>query len=150
MKTNLKIVLAITTVIIVGLFVYYQKSLEDSIVGCYVAHLAKDVYVLDITSQQGELFEGNLNINNYEKDSSTGTLDGTYKKGILLADYTFLSEGVVSVGPVVFKKTGDSFIRGYGPTNETGDRFSDTNPIKFDSSVVYYPSKSCATSTQPN
>ena len=150
MKNKPKIIFVILVLIIIGTFIYFYKiNQKNSIKGCYVAHLAKDVYTLEITSQQGDSFQGTLDINNYEKDSSTGTLKGTYNNGILLADYTFLSEGIISVGPVIFKKSGNAFIRGYGPTNEAGDSFPDINNIKFDSSVVYNLSKEgCSTSIQ--
>jgi len=111
---------------------------EQSIVGCYVAHLAKDVFTLSVESEEGKSFEGTLDIKNFEKDSSTGTLKGTYENGILLADYTFLSEEVISVGQVIFKKIGDDFVRGYGkPDDATGTRFVDLSKITYDMSVVY-------------
>ena len=115
-----------------------QSTVEKGIAGCYVAHLANDVYSLNIISQQGENIEGELDINNAEKDSSTGTLKGKYKDGILLADYTFASEGTLSVNQVIFKKVGNDFIRGSGkPDDATGTRFDDLSKINYDTSVVY-------------
>ena len=35
---------------------------------------------------------------------------------------------------VIFKKTGDDFIRGYGEVKNEGTRFVDTNNITYDSS----------------
>lgn len=101
---------------------------ENSIAGCYVGRLAKDVYTLDITSDKNGIVGGVLDINNAEKDSSTGPIKGSYKNEILKADYTFQSEGVESVGWVAFKKIGDDFIRGYGP---------DANTVTYDTSVLY-------------
>jgi len=144
------IILGIIVVIIVGVFIYYQKTKsgllsnnvptvsEETIIGTYIGHLANDVYVLTISSQQNESFTGTLDIKNFEKDSSTGTLKGTYKNGILLADYTFKSEGTESVNWVAFKKVTDGFIRGFGDINpETQTQSIDLNKITFDSSVVY-------------
>lgn len=153
MKKNLKIIIIILTIIIFGVFVYYQiiKSVpideqppittENSIVGCYVARLAKDVYTLTVLSQQGESFEGTLRFKNFEKDSSSGTFKGTYKDGILLGDYSFQSEGMFSVMQVIFKKSGDDFIRGYGDMKEQGTRFADLNNITYDSSAIFKFSK---------
>ena len=124
----------------------YGKSLisgtpgisENSFVGCYVAHLANDVYSLKVTRSQNGIIEGTLDINNAEKDSSTGTLKGTYKDGILLADYTFQSEGTTSLMQVIFKKVGNDFVRGYGkPDDATGTRFVDLSKINYDTSTVY-------------
>ena len=151
MKNYLKIIiLGIIVVIIVGIFIYYQRpksgSLSDNsgvvseepIIGTYIGHLANDVYILTILSKQGESFTGTLDIKNFEKDSSTGILKGTYRNGILLADYTFQSEGTESVGWVAFKKIANGFIRGFGNVDsETKTQSIDSNQLTFDSSVMY-------------
>lgn len=150
MKKNIKILAIVAVVLLIGGFVYYYMSKNDlkkddsvlisekSILGCYVANLSKDIYTLTILSQEGESFEGKLNINNFEKDSSTGSLKGTYRNGILLGDFTFQSEGIESVVQVIFIKAGDNFIRGYGAVDkETGTRFVDIKNIQYDPSVVY-------------
>lgn len=110
---------------------------ENSIVGCYVATLGQDVYSLSILSQQGESFNGTLVFKNFQKDSSSGTYNGTYRDGILLGDYSFQSEGMYSVMQVIFKKVGDNFVRGYGEMNEEGNRFANLNAITYDGSAVF-------------
>ncbi len=121
-----------------------DDSIKDSIVGCYVANLAKDVYSLKVLSQEGESFEGALYFKNFEKDSSIGLFKGTYKDGILLGEYTFLSEGSVSVSQVVFKKLGNDFVRGYGESDpETGTHFANLNEITYDTSVVFKLREEC-------
>lgn len=118
---------------------------QNSIRGCYVATLGKDVYRLTVLSQQGDSFKGTLSFKNFEKDSSSGTFNGSYTDGILLGEYAFQSEGTYSVMQVVFKKSGDDFVRGYGETKEEGTRFVDTNAITYDSSPVFEASTECAT-----
>ena len=88
-KFKLFVMLIIVIIIGVSIFVYCQKSKrvsldnnvptasEKSIVGTYIGHLANDVYILTILSEQGESFTGTLDIKNFEKDSSYGTLVGT-------------------------------------------------------------------------
>ena len=152
MKNNIKIIVIVLVVLIVGgFFIYYQKNKQapldtnstlvtpvESVFGTYVANISKDIYTLTISSQEGESIKGELDIKNFEKDSSTGTFVGTYKNGILLADYTFKSEGTISVNQVIFKKIAEGFVRGYGDVDEaTGTRFADLNTIKYDLSVVY-------------
>ncbi len=106
--------------------------------GCYIATLGKDVYTLSILKEEGENIEGTLSFKNFEKDSSSGTFVGTYKDGILLGDYTFDSEGSRSVMQVIFQKTGEGFVRGFGDVDaETGSRFTDLNKITYDSSYVF-------------
>ncbi len=107
---------------------------SESIAGCYRARTGQDVYTLSILSQNGEAFEGTLSFKNFEKDSSSGAYQGTYKNGVLLGDYSFQSEGMFSVMQVIFKKSGTDFVRGYGPLNAEGTRFSDLNNITYDSS----------------
>lgn len=149
MKNNYKIIFTLLLLVVVGVFVFYPRKIQapadsnfapaskSSIVACYVANLAKDVFTLRIDSEQNGKVEGMLYINNFEKDSSNGTINGTYKDGILLADYNFLSEGVMSLGQVVFKRIGSDFVRGYGETDANGQFFKDLKNVTFDTTVVY-------------
>lgn len=107
----------------------------ESVAGCYVSTTGKDVYTLNIQMQTEEKVSGKLAFKNFEKDSSSGIFTGTYKDGILLGDYTFQSEGMLSQMQVIFKKEGDNFVRGYGSVDsETGTKFTDLSQITFDSS----------------
>jgi len=150
MKNNLNIIL--------GVLVYFaslQKNIEvvspvvtiedPSIVGCYVAKLAKDVYVLNIQSDTNNNVSGMIAFNNYEKDSSSGSFVGTYKDGILLGDYVFSSEGMDSTMQVVFKKQGDAFVRGYGSVKTEGDKviFENLAEIAYDNNVVFTRNVNC-------
>lgn len=158
MRNNFKIAITILVMIIFGSFIYYFTTnhtpanqgtpvvTEDSIKGCYIAHLAKDVYTLTILSQDGESFNGKLSFKNFEKDSSSGTYVGTYKNEILLGDYSFNSEGMDSVMQVIFKKSGNSFIRGYGDLNREGTRFVDLNKITYDNSQIFEAQTDCTNS----
>ncbi len=159
-----KILIGAGFLIIIGGIIYFYKTpkvpmpieeqapivAEDSIMGCYAVNYNKDVYTLDIASQQGENVSGTLAFKNFEKDSSSGTFSGTYKDSILLADYAFRSEGTDSVMQVIFKKMGDDFVRGYGDVDAaTGTRFTDVNNINFDASSplsVFTRQENCADS----
>ena len=48
------------------------------------------------------------------KDKNTGTIQGNIKDDLLVAKYTFMSEGVESVREVAFKLKGNTFTEGYG------------------------------------
>lgn len=108
-----------------------------SITGCYVATLGKDIYTLNIASQNGTDVSGTLRFKNFEKDSSSGTFRGTYVDGILAGDYEFNSEGMDSNLQVVFKRSGNDFIRGFGEMDKTGERFASLDAIAYDSSQVF-------------
>jgi len=139
MKNNIKIFTIILLIIIaIGAVYYLGFKQSDSIRGCYVAHLAKDVFTLEVQTQQGENVSGILDINNYEKDSSSGTFNGTYKDGILFGEYSFRSEGMDSVSQIIFKKEGNGFLRGYGKVDDlTGTTFTSLKDVQFDSSYIY-------------
>ncbi|HLP86381.1 MAG TPA: hypothetical protein VK153_00690 [Candidatus Paceibacterota bacterium] len=108
-----------------------QISIEE---GCYTATNEKDIYTLNIQNIQGNKVSGFLSLKNFEKDSSSGIFNGIYNKdtGVLLADYSFQSEGILSDMQVIFKKSGDDFIRGYGSLNQDGTRFTDLENITYD------------------
>ena len=146
MKTS-QILTIVALVLVLGLvgFAWLEKNNQNevvntppqetaSIVGCYAVTFNKDVYTLNIQSQAGENFSGTLAFKNFEKDSSSGTYAGTYKDGILLGDYAFQSEGMNSLMQVIFKKSGDDFIRGYGELTREGTRFTDTSKVTYDAS----------------
>lgn len=136
-------------IILVGVLIYLTKNIDskksqdvidqnndlvdsNGIVGCYVMTYNQDVYTMDIKMYEGEIVTGLLHFNNYQKDSSKGDFIGTYKDEIILADYSFQSEGMNSVMQVAFKKFGDDFVRGYGPLSEDGTKFTDVSLIEFD------------------
>ena len=123
-----------------------DEQVVSNVIGCYIATLSQDVYTLNILSVEGENVSGTLSFKNFQKDSSSGTFVGTYKDDILRGIYSFDSEGMHSDLEVIFKKTEEGFIRGYGDMNTTGDRFADINNITYDTSLVFTESP-CATNT---
>jgi hypothetical protein len=148
MKQNTKILVAVIALIIIGTIVYAKRNPvsipsqvsqtpSNPIIGCYIAHLSKDVYSLTIISQHGKNVTGTLDFKNFDKDSSSGTFAGTYKNGILLGEYSFSSEGMNSVTQVIFKKQGFDFVRGYGPLDANGTHFTDLSAITYNQSAVF-------------
>lgn len=123
-----------------------EETAQESIAGCYVAHLAKDVYTLDIQSEKNGEVSGRLAFNNFEKDSSAGTFTGTYSKGVLSGYYSFTSEGMNSSSQVMFKKVSDGFVRGFGPMTAEGDTAVFENPegISYDSTYTFVKSDDCS------
>ena len=123
-----------------------QVSTEGDILGCYVSRTGKDVYTLNISEQKGEEVYGKLAFKNWEKDSSSGTFDGTYKDGFLLGDYAFRSEGMDSVMQVAFKRIEGGFVRGYGEVNAEGTEFVDPAKLTYDesSSLNVFRKEDCA------
>lgn len=77
---------------------------------------------------------GKLSYNLVGKDKNEGTLIGNMKGDTLIADYTFMSEGVSSVREVAFLKRENTFIEGYGDIVQANDKvtFKDKTKLKFD------------------
>ena len=138
--TGRAITLVVLLLIVVGALVYKntkdesemppinQGPIIENIIGCYTSELQKDVYTLNVQSQDGEKFAGTLRFKNFEKDSSSGTYKGLYKGGVLFGEYIFQSEGSTSTMNVMFKKVGYNFVRGI----ETGDS---NGVISYDETV---------------
>lgn len=119
---------------------------EVSVLGCYIAHLAKDRYTLEITSQIKSAVMANITYENYEKDSSDGTFVGNYTSGILSGMYTFTSEGVNSQRELFFKRDGQDFLAGFGPVTTSGDTEKFTLPLQlsWDKNSRYVKSNDCS------
>ena len=148
----MKTILAIIVLVVIAFFIFKNTNkpapiaTQDSVVGCYVATLGQDEYSLNIITQDTTTVSGTLVFDNFERDSSHGAFLGTYKDGVLLGDYTFQSEGMTSSMQVIFKKEGDTFIRGFGALDVTGTRFSDLSAITYDPAQTFMATdEACAT-----
>lgn len=98
--------------------------------GCYIFDDGKNAVSLEIT-ENGTEIKGNLTYALSEKDKNSGNFTGELKDGILIANYTFQSEGIESIRQVAFKVVGDKLIEGYGELNNDGTTFKDQKNINF-------------------
>ena len=100
---------------------------------CYRKILARDTFSIQI-AQTGNAVSGTLSFDNYEKDSSKGSVKGTTSGDTLKLWYDFASEGTNSVMEVYFKRDGDKLVRGVGTMDVKGDTsyFSNPSDIKFE------------------
>lgn len=159
MKNNIWIIIVVI-ILLIGGFWYFSKkegslptstsvpttetaSETASVAGCYVAHIDKDVYTLNVTAQNGTNVSGKLSFNNFQKDSSSGTFEGIYEDEIFLVDYSFTSEGTNSVTQIILKKSGNNFVRGFGELDSTGTKFSNLNNITFDPKQTFVLTTNC-------
>ena len=94
---------------------------------CYRYATATDTIILKVI-HNGNSITGTLVYILKEKDKNKGTIRGNMKGNILVADYTFMSEGIQSTRQVAFKKEGNSFVEGYGD-------FNNIDSLKFNSSM---------------
>jgi hypothetical protein len=150
MKTKQFIVLAVAVVVVVIVALGIGKKQvavqqDESMAGCYVATLSRDVYTLTITSEQRGTVLGTVSFDNFEKDSSSGTFVGTYNDGLLVGDYTFESEGMTSVRQLAFKKVDSGFVAGFGEVEVVDDRemFKDVSDLDYDTSTIFARQDTC-------
>jgi hypothetical protein len=113
-----------------------SKSQSPSSVDCYKYTRSKDSIELKIIRANGYI-TGTLEYNLDGKDRNTGTIQGEMKGDMLVADYTFESEGMKSIRQVIFKKDGDGFIEGYGDvlTQDNKVRFKNIDAVQFSNSI---------------
>ncbi len=105
---------------------------------CYASVTGADSVSLRLVNTNGDI-TGELTYNNQEKDDNRGTIMGQMHGDTLLADYTFISEGVESVRQVAFLKKGEGFVEGYGDAEERNGKmfFTNTAALDFDSNSVF-------------
>lgn len=70
------------------------------------------------------------------KDRNEGALKGKLNGDIIIADYSFDSEGSRSVRQVAFRKNGNDLIEGFGSMEEIDGKMSFTRP----DSLIFNPS----------
>ncbi|MFT3934422.1 MAG: hypothetical protein QM726_12445 [Chitinophagaceae bacterium] len=93
-----------------------ENTTKDSPMNCYRYASATDTISLKLI-HVGEFITGLLVYSLKEKDKNKGTIQGNMRGDILVAKYTFMSEGIQSTRQVAFKKEGNSFVEGYGDFN---------------------------------
>jgi hypothetical protein len=102
--------------------------------GCYRMTIGKDTATLFV-SYEGDSVKGALSYHWEQRDHNDGTIRGVLRDSLLVADYTFQSEGILSVREVVFKMYEDTLLQGYGEPVTVRDtvRFRDIGLLVYDS-----------------
>lgn len=99
---------------------------------CFQRVMQKDTINIELFIKDTAV-SGNLIYNFYEKDSNKGTFKGSIHGEIIKADYTFQSEGKVSVREVMFKLKDNVLTEGFGETLVKDNKF-----VFKDSSQIQY------------
>ncbi|WP_289666129.1 hypothetical protein [Flavobacterium panacagri] len=101
---------------------------------CYAWKSNGSVIEMSFNVNSHQEVNGKLSYNIVGKDKNEGSLIGNMKGDTLIADYTFMSEGVSSVREVAFLQKDGAFIEGYGDVVEANSKFSfkDKTKLKFD------------------
>jgi hypothetical protein len=111
-------------------------SQKMSYSGCYRQVIKRDTILLRL-QQSGAALTGVMAFDNYEKDSSHGTINGSVENGLLVFWYRFFSEGTESVMQVVLRPTESGMIRATGEMINRGDTalFKDPGALQFDNNA---------------
>lgn len=99
-------------------------------VGCYAYKGNNSAITFEITKIAYSI-TGTLNYHLAEKDANTGTFEGFLIDDVLLGDYTFQSEGITSKREVIFKIINGQLIEGFGPMDEEGICFINTDHVTY-------------------
>ena len=95
------------------------ESTSTTFEGDHCYSYAKNLDTVSLAiNVKGSDVKGELIYNLHEKDRNSGKLEGKMMGDTLFAYYTFNSEGVESIRQVAFLKKGNSFVEGYGESEE--------------------------------
>ena len=121
-------------VVVTALIVACGSRKATDISGCYRMIIKNDTATMSL-NHAGDSVSGSLSYNWYEKDDNNGTFRGAVKNDtIIVANYTFQSEGITSVRQVAFKIKDSILQQGYGELIMKNDTsfFRDVSLIIFD------------------
>ncbi|RYZ22298.1 MAG: hypothetical protein EOO16_09705 [Chitinophagaceae bacterium] len=115
---------------------------------CYRRVQGRDTFSLRLR-RSGADVSGDLGFDNYEKDSSRGTVAGRATGDVYRLLYEFQSEGMSSVMEIFFRREGNALVRGIGPMEEVGDtvRYAQPGSVQFPSAERWEP-VDCATTAK--
>lgn len=113
-----------------------KKTEQSSAINCYEYINKADTVILKLI-HVGDAITGLLVYNLDGKDLNKGTLRGGMQGNILVANYTFMSEGTTSERQVAFKLENGSFIEGHGEsyTDQDKVRFKNIDSLQFDGPI---------------
>ncbi len=89
------------------------EHLKEINTECFQYASGKDTVSL-MTQIDGTNITGKLDYSYFEKDKNSGTIEGEIRDNMIIAEYTFMSEGITSKRQVVFKNTEEGWKEGFG------------------------------------
>lgn len=99
--------------------------------------MEKDTIFLQM-AMHDSVVSGNLNYRLFEKDANSGKIKGKFYGDTLIADYTFMSEGIESVRQVVFLIKDSTATEGFGEMKEENGRmiFTNVHDLNFQNGLI--------------
>lgn len=99
-----------------------MEVLEDQAPSCYLFATDRDTVYLKLNPSINGKVTGDLNYYFFERDGNTGHFIGEFQGDTLFAEYTFQSEGLISVREVAFLIRKNQVVEGYGKVEEKDGR----------------------------
>ncbi len=120
-----------------------QEAIETPTKKAIKETVSKDCYLADLEGNKIEMemqfnaddITGTLTYAFVGKDINSGTFSGKLANNVLIADYTFQSEGITGVRQIAFKLQDDQFVEGYGKMIDNGTKFKDPKKLEFNSNM---------------
>lgn len=116
-----------------------EENASTPDIACYRYTSERDTVLLQMEKIDDEVV-GTLSYNYFEKDNNDGTFEGKMVGDTLFANYTFGSEGTVSVRELMFIKKGNNIVEGFGEVEDVNGEmkfkkntkytFNDSMPLK--------------------
>ena len=119
------------------------NTLQANLENCYRFVAQKDTYDIRLT-KTGNNVNGSMHFNNYQKDDSRGSFNGSVlKDNIIKVIYKFESEGMKSTREIFLKDNGGELITGVGEEDVKGDSAFVKNPDAVQFSGPVYKKVDC-------
>ncbi|AFL79762.1 hypothetical protein Aeqsu_0239 [Aequorivita sublithincola DSM 14238] len=107
-----------------------ESDVNPPEIACYRYVSEKDTVLLQMEKMNDDV-AGTLSYNYFEKDKNDGTFEGIMVGDTLKADYTFESEGSVSVRELIFIKKENKLVEGYGELEQVAGKIKFKKKTKF-------------------
>jgi hypothetical protein len=109
-----------------------ETEINTPEIACYRYASEKDTVLLQMEKINTDV-AGTLSYSYFEKDKNDGTFEGKMVGDTIFADYTFGSEGSVSVRELIFVKKGKTLVEIYGEAEEVDGKmkFKDNSKISL-------------------
>lgn len=99
----------------------FAEAAPFVLAGCYEMTMQRDTATLNLQVTD-TVVTGTLVYRWYARDGNTGTIKGVLRDSLVVADYTFRSEGLTSVREVIFKIQDTTLVQAFGDLANRGNK----------------------------
>ncbi|MFT3702137.1 MAG: hypothetical protein QM802_07195 [Agriterribacter sp.] len=113
-----------------------STSQQSSLLNCYRYASESDTINLKLV-HVGKSITGILVYRLKDKENINGTIQGSMREDVLVANYSILTEGIKSIKQVAFRLEGNAFVEGHGDSFDQDGKqvFKNLDSLTYSSSV---------------